>query len=144
MRPIRPAARVTASSKRLLGQNQPPSGGFFWELEARTRPRCPTAGPEHECDETIDFRLTAHPKDISLLSARTPVIIRGTLKEPASRPEVTTLAAKGAASVALGALLTPVAAILPWVELGLGQDSPCRALLDAATKKEELRKPRAK
>ena len=93
-------------------------------------------------DETIDFRLTAHPKDISLLSARTPVIIRGTLKEPAPRPEVTTLAAKGAASVALGALLTPAAAILPWVELGLGQDSPCRALLDAATKKEELRKPK--
>jgi AsmA family protein len=41
------------------------------------------------------------------------------------------------------ALLTPAAAILPWVELGLGQDSPCRALLDAATKKEELRKPKA-
>ena len=38
MRPIRPAAPVTAPSKRLLGQNQPPSGGFFWELEARTRP----------------------------------------------------------------------------------------------------------
>jgi hypothetical protein len=53
---------------------------------------------------------------------------------------VTPLAAKGAASVALGALLTPAAAILPWVELGLAQDSPCRALLDAATKKEELRK----
>ena len=94
-------------------------------------------------DETIDFRITAHPKDISLLSARTPVIIRGTLKEPAPRPEVTTLAAKGAASVALGALLTPAAAILPWVDLGLGQDSPCRALLGAATKKEELRKPKA-
>lgn len=84
------------------------------------------------------------PRRPSLLSARTPVIIRGTLKEPAPRPEVTKLAAKGAASVALGALLTPVAAILPWVELGLTQDSPCRALLDAATKKEELRKPRAK
>jgi hypothetical protein len=95
-------------------------------------------------DETIDFRLTAHPKDISLLSARTPVIIRGTLKEPAPRPEVATLAAKGAASVALGALLTPAAAILPWVELGLGQDSPYRALLDAATKKEEVRKPKLK
>jgi len=30
------------------------------------------------------------------------------------------------------------------VELGLAEDSPCRALLDAATKKEELRKPKAK
>ncbi len=58
-------------------------------------------------DETIDFRLTAHPKDISLLSARTPVIIGGTLKEPAPRPEVTTLAAKAAASVALTQLSQP-------------------------------------
>jgi hypothetical protein len=41
-------------------------------------------------------------------------------------------------------LLTPAAAILPWVELGLAQDSPCRALLDAATKKEQLSKARAK
>ena len=87
--------------------------------------------------EKIDFRLAAHPKDPSLFSARTPVILNGTLRSPSGRPEVIPLAARGAASVVLG-VLAPPAAILPWVELGLGEDSPCRALLDAAEKKESL------
>jgi uncharacterized protein involved in outer membrane biogenesis len=95
-------------------------------------------------NEAIDLRLAARPKDISLFSARTPVIVGGTLKKPAPRPEATPLVAKGAASVALGALLTPAAAILPWVELGLEKDSPCRALVDAAEKKEGLGKPTSK
>jgi uncharacterized protein involved in outer membrane biogenesis len=93
-------------------------------------------------DETVDYRVSAHPKDISLLSARTPVIIKGTLKKPAPRPEVTPLLARAAASVALGVLAGP-AALIPWVELGLEKDSPCRALLDAAKRKEdEMPKPK--
>jgi uncharacterized protein involved in outer membrane biogenesis len=87
-------------------------------------------------NETINFRLAAHPKDPSIFSARTPVTVRGTLKKPIGWPEVTPLAARGAASVVLGALLTPAAAILPWVELGLEEDSPCRALVDAAKQQE--------
>jgi uncharacterized protein involved in outer membrane biogenesis len=90
-------------------------------------------------NEKVDFRLTAHPKDVSLLSARTPVVIGGTLKKPLPRPEVLPLAARVAASVGLGLLAGP-AAILPWVELGLEKDSPCRALLDAAEKEAAEKK----
>ncbi|BBL77389.1 AsmA family protein [Methylomagnum ishizawai] len=94
-------------------------------------------------DETLHLRFLAHPKDVSVFSARTPVVVDGTLKRPSGHPEVLPLAARAAASVALGAVLTPAAAILPWVELGLGQDSPCRSLLTAAEKAEPPARPKA-
>lgn len=92
-------------------------------------------------DETLRFRLAAHPKDISVFSARTPVIVEGTLKKPSGHPEILPLAARGVASVALG-VLNPAAAILPWLELGLGQDSPCRAVVEAAKKSQRPPKPK--
>jgi uncharacterized protein involved in outer membrane biogenesis len=92
-------------------------------------------------DESLGLRFVAHPKDPSLFSARTPLRIKGTLKQPKPRPEVLPLAARAAASVALGALLTPAAALLPWVELGLGQDSPCRSLVSAAERAGGVAKP---
>lgn len=82
--------------------------------------------------ETADLRLNAHPKDVSLLSARVPVNIKGSLKSPDIAPDATRLAAKGAASAVLGALLTPAAAIIPWIDWGLGKDSACHMLIDKA------------
>jgi AsmA family protein len=83
-------------------------------------------------DETLNLRLTAHPKTPSVLSARAPLIIKGTFKDPDVYPDPKYLAAKTTASVVLGALLTPVAAIIPWIELGLGEDSECQTLIAAA------------
>lgn len=82
--------------------------------------------------ETADLRINAHPKDVSILSARAPLYVKGPLKSPSVKPDTTVLAAKGAASVALGALLTPAAAIIPWIDLGLGKDSACYAMIDEA------------
>jgi uncharacterized protein involved in outer membrane biogenesis len=88
--------------------------------------------------EALDLRLTAHPKDFSPFSARNPIKIEGNLKKPRPYPEPAPLIARGAASVALGALLTPAAALIPWIELGLAEDSACHALVDAATSKEKI------
>lgn len=82
--------------------------------------------------ETVDLKITAQPKDPSLFSARTPIHIEGPIKRLKVYPDPVPLLAKGAASLALGALLTPAAAIIPWIELGLGEDSPCHALVSAA------------
>jgi uncharacterized protein involved in outer membrane biogenesis len=82
--------------------------------------------------ETPDLRLNASPKDISLLSARVPLLVKGSLKSPSVTPDPAHLAAKGAASAVLGALLTPVAAIIPWIEWGLGEDSACHLMIDEA------------
>ncbi|MGJ0489507.1 AsmA family protein [Methylobacter sp.] len=82
--------------------------------------------------ETANLRLKASPKDPSILSARVPVDVTGPLKSPKVMPDRTRLAIKGGASVALGVLLTPIAAIIPWIELGLGDDSACHAMIDEA------------
>jgi uncharacterized protein involved in outer membrane biogenesis len=82
--------------------------------------------------EIPDLRMNAHPKDVSVLSARVPVNIKGSLKSPDIAPDATRLAAKGAASAVLGALLTPAAAIIPWIDWGLGEDSACHVMIDEA------------
>jgi uncharacterized protein involved in outer membrane biogenesis len=87
--------------------------------------------------ETADLRMNAEPKDVSLLSARAPLNVKGPLKSPTVTPDAGRLAAKGAASAVLGALLTPVAAIIPWIDWGLGEDSACHALIDKAMADDE-------
>jgi uncharacterized protein involved in outer membrane biogenesis len=82
--------------------------------------------------ETLDLRLNANPKDVSLLSARTPLNVTGPFKSPNVAPDATPLAAKGAASAVLGVLLTPIAAIIPWIDWGLGEDSACHLMIDKA------------
>jgi uncharacterized protein involved in outer membrane biogenesis len=94
-------------------------------------------------DESLDLVLTAHPKTPTILSAQAPLIVEGRFKEPKVYPDPKTLAAKAGTSVVLGALLTPVAAILPWVELGLAEDSECQALV-AAAKKNKTEAPKRK
>jgi uncharacterized protein involved in outer membrane biogenesis len=82
-------------------------------------------------DELLGLTLKAHPKDMSLLSARTPVTVRGALSRPSVGIEGGTLAARGAGAVALGVLLTPLASILAFIEPGLERDSDCAALLQS-------------
>ena len=80
-------------------------------------------------DESLNLRVSAHPKDPSLMSVRTPVTIKGHFSEPSVGVEKAPLVARGAAAVALGVLLTPLAAILAFIEPGGQLDSNCGALL---------------
>lgn len=82
--------------------------------------------------EAMNIRFEAHPKDASLLSARTPVTIGGTLGKPKVGIEAGEAAAKGGLAAALGVLLTPLAAIIPFLEPGLGEDQPCGELIQQA------------
>lgn len=78
-------------------------------------------------DEQLALRLVARPKDVSLASLRSPVLVRGTLAKPAVQVEPAPLAARVAAAVALGVVATPAAAILPLIDLGDPEGGdPCR------------------
>ncbi len=83
-------------------------------------------------DETIDLKLSAHPKQPSLIKARSDIYIRGTFKNPSAGLNPASLAAQGGAAAVLGALLTPLGALLPFIDLGLGKDSPCQQLIQEA------------
>lgn len=85
-------------------------------------------------DEAIDARLDAKPKDTSLLSLRIPITITGNLKSPSIGIDKEKTASRGAAAVVLGALLTPFAALLAFVEDGDAPDANCRALIKEARK----------
>jgi len=88
-------------------------------------------------EETIDIEILAHPKDPSLLSARTPLLIGGTFAEPTFGLDPVPLATRGAAAAALGVVLTPIAALIPFIELGLGEKSNCAKLINEAQQSKE-------
>lgn len=75
--------------------------------------------------ETIDYTIATEPKQPSIGSVAAPIDITGRLKSPAIGPDAEALAARAAPAVALGVLLTPLAALLPTIQLGLGEDNDC-------------------
>ncbi|MBV8939713.1 MAG: AsmA family protein [Alphaproteobacteria bacterium] len=80
-------------------------------------------------NEAMRLRIVAYPKHPSPLSARSPIVITGTLKHPSIGIDAAALAARGGVAAALGALLTPVGSLLAFIEPGLGEDSHCAAFL---------------
>jgi uncharacterized protein involved in outer membrane biogenesis len=79
--------------------------------------------------ERVDYRLETEPKRFNIGSLPAPILVRGPLKSPGILPDPEPLAERGAAAVALGVLLTPLAALLPTIQLGLGKDHDCAALM---------------
>lgn len=84
-------------------------------------------------DESLKLRFEPKPKDMSLLAVRAPIDIQGHLKKPHVRPDLGVVGAKAGAATALGVVLGPLAAIIPLIETGPGQNSDCRALVAAAS-----------
>ena len=82
--------------------------------------------------ETLDLRLLAHPKDASVLTASTPVAIKGTFRDPQIDVVSEELEQKGLAALALGVVLPVIGAILPFIETGEAEGVNCAALMKAA------------
>ncbi|TXI86178.1 MAG: AsmA family protein, partial [Cupriavidus sp.] len=80
-------------------------------------------------DEQLDYALKTEPKHMNIGSIAAPIHIKGTLGDPKISLDATSLTARGASALALGALLTPIAALIPTIQLGLGEDNNCVALL---------------
>jgi len=78
--------------------------------------------------EALDFQFRGHPKHVRL-RLRTSLLVQGTLTEPAVRLETASSAAQAGAGVALGVLLTPLAAIAAFIDPGRAQDADCAALI---------------
>ncbi len=75
-------------------------------------------------DQSIDYSLTTRSKHFSIGSLPGPVNITGPLGDPSIRPGTETVARAGAA-VGLGVLLTPLGALLPTIQFGVGDDNAC-------------------
>jgi len=81
----------------------------------------------------LDFTFEPHPKDLSLFSAYSPFRVTGNLQSPEVRIKVGSLGGRMAAAAALGALIGPVGAVMPFIEPGIGEDNDCQNLVNNAS-----------
>lgn len=88
-------------------------------------------------EETIDLKLSPQPKDVTFPSLRTPIHIGGTFKDPTILPDKV-LAARIGAAVVLGVFATPFAALIPFIDIGLGEDNDCKTLIEAVKTGKKL------
>lgn len=88
--------------------------------------------------ENIDAKLDAAPKDPSLLTIQSPIVISGRLKKPSITLEPVATGLRAASSAALGVVLTPFAAFLPFIGVATGEDSDCSTLINHG--KQEMKK----
>ncbi|CAN7279837.1 AsmA family protein [Phenylobacterium sp. LjRoot164] len=83
-------------------------------------------------DETMNLRMTGHAKEPRLIRLTAPVTIEGPIVKPKLGVEASGAIAQGGVAAALGALVAPLAAVLPFVDLGLAEDASCGALIAQA------------
>jgi len=86
--------------------------------------------------EALDLRLVGRPKH-PRLRLRAPLLVHGTIKHPTFGTDAKKPMAQAGGAIALGVLLTPVAAMLAFVDPGLARDSDCGALLAEVQKGEK-------
>ncbi|HKM64918.1 MAG TPA: AsmA-like C-terminal region-containing protein [Acidisphaera sp.] len=85
-------------------------------------------------DERLDLTVDTMATHVSIGSLPTPVDIGGTFRDPSIMPKPGPLIARAGAAV-LGTPLTPLGALIPTIQLGLGKDTDCGRVVsyEAAT-----------
>ncbi|HEY6458279.1 MAG TPA: AsmA family protein [Steroidobacteraceae bacterium] len=79
--------------------------------------------------ERLDLTIKGQPKKFHLVRVRAPIDIKGLLTKPSFQPDKGQLLKQGGVAAALGTLLTPVAAIVAFIDPGLAKDQDCTQLL---------------
>jgi uncharacterized protein involved in outer membrane biogenesis len=80
-------------------------------------------------DETFDLRIEGEPKEARLISLSAPITVEGRWRSPDIGVEAGEAAGQGGLAAALASLVAPIAAVLPFVDLGLAEDANCASLL---------------
>ena len=78
-------------------------------------------------EERFELTVTPKPKQLGILSLRTPVQVYGSFKHADYKLEKGPLLARTASALALAAI-APLAALIPLIETGPGQSTDCAAL----------------
>ncbi|MFC3069468.1 AsmA family protein [Phenylobacterium soli] len=85
--------------------------------------------------ERLAFKAQGHPKKFQLVRLIVPVEVAGPIRSPSLKLEKGPAIAQGGIAAALGSFLSPLAAILPFVDPGLAKDANCGALVAGAAQK---------
>jgi uncharacterized protein involved in outer membrane biogenesis len=82
--------------------------------------------------EHLNFRLQGHPKGFQLVRLNAPIDVAGPIRSPAMKIEKGGALVQGGAALALTAVVSPLAALLPFVDAGLAKNADCAALVAGA------------
>jgi uncharacterized protein involved in outer membrane biogenesis len=85
--------------------------------------------------EELNLQIKGEPKKIRLTRLRAPIEVKGHLLKPSVGVDIGSTAKQGAIAAALGAIATPIAAVLAFVDPGLAKDQNCAAMLAEAEHK---------
>ncbi|HEX3808232.1 MAG TPA: AsmA family protein [Rhizomicrobium sp.] len=80
-------------------------------------------------NETLDLTLKGEPKKFRLFHLGAPITVQGPLSAPSVGVQASKALGQGGIAVALGALVAPVAALIPFVDPGLADDADCHGLI---------------
>ncbi len=84
-------------------------------------------------DESLGLSLRGRSKEVSFFSGQSPIGIGGYFAAPKVNPISKELIARTGGAVVLGIVATPLAAIIPFVDLGTAKNSNCAAVEKAET-----------
>jgi AsmA family protein len=93
------------------------------------------SGQVNLATERLDFRVEGHPKKFQLLRLMVPLDVSGPIRSPSLKLEKGRAYAQGGVALALATVLSPLAAILPFVDPGLAKDANCAGLVAGAAQK---------
>ena len=82
--------------------------------------------------ETLNLRIDGETKEARLVRLWSPIVVQGPLTGPKVGVDAASVAGQVGLGAALGALLSPLAALLPFVDPGLAEDANCGALISSA------------
>lgn len=85
-------------------------------------------------DESMNLELQGHPKKFQLIRVRAPITLTGPVNDPQIGVAASKAIPQGGLAVALG-FLSPLAAIIPFVDPGLAKDANCAALIGTGKKR---------
>lgn len=96
------------------------------------------AGTINLATEVMDLDIHPENKSLRIFTLRSPLYVAGTFKNPDIGVQTGPVAARAGAAVALGLVATPLAAILPLLNIGTDDETTCAALSgDGASDKVE-------
>ena len=90
-------------------------------------------------NETLDLVMHPHSKGIRVLSLRSPLYLRGTLKHPDAGVEKGPLLARGVGAAVLGVVAAPAAALAALVAPSHEDENACMGVLDGMRKPAKTR-----
>jgi AsmA family protein len=92
------------------------------------------AGDVNLRDETLDLRLDGKPKKFRLLHIGGPITLKGRLSSPKVGVDLSKAAGQIGLAGLLGAVISPLALVLPFVDPGLAHNADCSSLLTEASR----------